>query len=187
MASLHYESKGQRFDSSRARHRGQGGGPTPLPATIVMSADADDAGCMALALEEARQAESDGEVPIGALVVLDGRIVGRGRNQVIAASDPTAHAEILALREAAAALGNYRLTGATLYVTLEPCAMCCGAAVNARVGRVVYGAADPKAGAAESLYRLLEDRRLNHRAMVTGGVLQQECGALLSEFFRKRR
>jgi len=142
---------------------------------------------MALALAEARRAESDGEVPIGALVVLDGRVVGRGRNQVIAASDPTAHAEILALREAAAALGNYRLTGATLYVTLEPCAMCCGAAVNARVGRVVYGAADPKAGAAQSLYRLLEDRRLNHRASVTGGVLQRECGAILGEFFQKRR
>jgi tRNA(adenine34) deaminase len=184
---LDYESKGQRFDSSRARHRGQGGGPTPLPTTIVTSADADDTQCMALALEEARRAESEGEVPIGALVVLDGRIVGRGRNQVIAASDPTAHAEILALREAAAALGNYRLTGATLYVTLEPCVMCCGAAVNARVARVVYGAADPKAGAAQSLYRLLEDRRLNHRATVTGGVLQQECGAILSEFFQKRR
>jgi len=142
---------------------------------------------MALALEEARRAESDGEVPIGALMVLDGRIVGRGRNQVIAASDPTAHAEILALREAAAALGNYRLTGSTLYVTLEPCAMCCGAAVNARVARVVFGAADPKAGAAQSLYRLLEDTRLNHRAMVTGGVLQSECSGILREFFEKRR
>ena len=142
---------------------------------------------MALALQEARRAESDGEVPIGALVVLDGRIVGRGRNQVIAASDPTAHAEILALREAAAALGNYRLTGSTLYVTLEPCAMCCGAAVNARVARVVFGAADPKAGAAQSLYRLLEDPRLNHRAIVTGGLLQSECGGILREFFEKRR
>ena len=142
---------------------------------------------MALALQEARRAESDGEVPIGALVVLDGRIVGRGRNQVIAASDPTAHAEILALREAAAALGNYRLTGSMLYVTLEPCAMCCGAAVNARVARVVFGAADPKAGAAQSLYRLLEDPRLNHQAMLTGGVLQSECGGILREFFEKRR
>ena len=142
---------------------------------------------MALALQEARRAESDGEVPIGALVVLDGRIVGRGRNQVIAASDPTAHAEILALREAAATLGNYRLTGSTLYVTLEPCAMCCGAAVNARVARVVFGAADPKAGAAQSLYQLLEDPRLNHRAIVTGGVLQSECGGILREFFEKKR
>jgi len=153
----------------------------------VTSQAADDTGWMALALQEARRAESDGEVPIGALVVLDGRIVGRGRNQVIAASDPTAHAEILALREAAAALGNYRLTGSTLYVTLEPCAMCCGAAVNARVARVVFGAADPKAGAAQSLYRLLEDPRLNHRAIVTGGLLQSECGGILREFFEKRR
>jgi len=152
-----------------------------------MSADADDARYMALALAEARRAEDEGEVPVGAVVVMDGRVVGRGRNRVIAASDPTAHAEILALREAAAASGNYRLTGAALYATLEPCAMCCGAAVNARVARVVYGAADPKAGAAESLYRLLEDARLNHRAAVSAGVLKQECGALLSEFFQKRR
>ena len=152
-----------------------------------MSADADDARFMALALAEARRAEDDGEVPVGAVVVVDGQVVGRGRNQVIAASDPTAHAEILALREAAAASGNYRLTGAALYATLEPCAMCCGAAVNARVARVIYGAADPKAGAAESLYRLLEDARLNHRAEVSAGVLEQECGALLVNFFQKRR
>lgn len=185
--ALDYESKGQRFDSSRARHRGQGGGPTPLPTTIVTSAAADDAGCMALALEEARRAESDGEVPIGALVVLDGRIVGRGRNQVIAASDPTAHAEILALREAAAALGNYRLTGATLYVTLEPCAMCCGAALQARIARVVFGARDPKAGAVESLHRLLDDARLNHRVSAVGGVLAAESAALLRGFFDTRR
>lgn len=148
---------------------------------------AEDARCMVLALDEARRAESEGEVPIGAVVVLDGRIIGRGRNQVIAHSDPTAHAEMLALREAAAAVGNYRLTGAALYATLEPCSMCCGAAVNARVARVVYGAADPKAGAAESLYRLLEDTRLNHRAVVSAGVLGQECGAILSEFFQKKR
>ena len=156
--------------------------------TSVMKVDtAEDEQCMALALEEARRAESEGEVPIGAVVVLDGRIIGRGRNQVIAHSDPTAHAEILALREAAAALGNYRLTGAALYATLEPCSMCCGAAVNARVARVIYGAADPKAGAAQSLYRLLEDTRLNHRAIVSAGVLHQECGAILSAFFQKKR
>ena len=148
---------------------------------------AEDARCMALALDEARRAEAEGEVPIGAVVVLDGRIIGRGRNQVIAHSDPTAHAEMLALREAAAAVGNYRLTGAALYATLEPCSMCCGAAVNARVARVIYGAADPKAGAAQSLYRLLEDTRLNHRAVVSAGVLRQECGAILSEFFQKKR
>jgi tRNA(adenine34) deaminase len=156
--------------------------------TSVMKEDtAEDARCMALALDEARRAESEGEVPIGAVVVLDGRIIGRGRNQVIAHSDPTAHAEMLALREAAAAVGNYRLTGAALYATLEPCSMCCGAAVNARVARVVYGAADPKAGAAQSLYRLLEDTRVNHRAVVSAGVLSQECGAILSEFFQKKR
>ena len=156
--------------------------------TSVMNVDtAEDARCMTLALEEARRAESEGEVPIGAVVVLDGRIIGRGRNRVIADSDPTAHAEILALREAAAAMGNYRLTGAALYATLEPCSMCCGAAVNARVARVIYGAADPKAGAAQSLYRLLEDGRLNHRAAVSAGVLGQACGAILSEFFQKRR
>jgi tRNA(adenine34) deaminase len=142
---------------------------------------------MGLALEEARRAESEGEVPVGAVVVLDGQLIGRGRNRVIANLDPTAHAEILALREAAAAVGNYRLIGATLYATLEPCAMCCGAAVNARVGRVVYGATDPKAGAAHSLYQLLEDMRLNHRAAVSAGVLGVECGALLSGFFQKRR
>jgi tRNA(adenine34) deaminase len=156
--------------------------------TSGMNADtAEDARCMALALQEARRAESEGEVPIGAVVALDGRIIGRGRNRVIADSDPTAHAEILALREAATEMGNYRLTGAALYVTLEPCPMCCGAAVNARVARVIYGAADPKAGAAQSLYRLLEDRRLNHRAAVRAGVLGAECGAILSEFFQKRR
>jgi len=156
--------------------------------TSVMNVDtAEDARYMALALEEARRAESEGEVPIGAVVLLDGRIIGRGRNRVIADSDPTAHAEMLALREAATEMGNYRLTGAALYVTLEPCPMCCGAAVNARVARVIYGATDPKAGAAQSLYRLLEDRRLNHRAAVTAGVLGEECGAILSEFFHKRR
>jgi tRNA(adenine34) deaminase len=156
--------------------------------TSVTNVDtAEDERCMALALEEARRAESEGEVPIGAVVVLDGRIIGRGRNRVIASSDPTAHAEILALREAGAGMGNYRLTGAALYATLEPCLMCCGAAVNARVARVIYGAVDPKAGAAQSLYRLLEDERLNHRAAVSAGVLGRECGAILSGFFQKRR
>jgi len=156
--------------------------------TSVMSVDTvEDTRCMGLALEEARRAESEGEVPVGAVVVLDGRVIGRGRNRVIAAADPTAHAEILALREAAAAVGNYRLTGAALYSTLEPCPMCCGAAVNARVARVVFGALDPKAGAAQSLYRLLDDTRLNHRAAVSAGVLGEECGAILSEFFQKKR
>ena len=142
---------------------------------------------MALALEEARGALAEGEVPVGAIVVLDGRVIGRGHNRVIADSDPTAHAEIVALREAAREVGNYRLTGACLYTTVEPCPMCCGAALQARMARVVYGAADPKAGAARTLYRLLDDARLNHRVTVVAGVGGVECGALLSEFFQKKR
>ena len=139
------------------------------------------------ALEEARRGGLAGEVPIGAVVVLDGAIVGRGHNEPIARSDPTAHAEIVALREAAQATGNYRLVGATLYVTVEPCAMCCGAALQARVARVVYGAPDPKAGAVRSLHRLLDDERLNHRTAVGGEVLAGESAALLRGFFETRR
>jgi tRNA(adenine34) deaminase len=146
-----------------------------------------DADFMGLALDEARCAAAEGEVPVGAVVVMDGRVIGRGHNRLIAATDPTAHAEILALREAAAAVGNYRLPGAILYATVEPCPMCCGAALQARLARVVFGAPDPKAGAARSLYRLLEDPRLNHEAIVVGGVRSAECAALLSEFFRARR
>jgi len=147
----------------------------------------DDEEFMGLALEEARCAAADGEVPIGAVVVLDGRVIGRGHNRPIGAADPTAHAEILALREAAGEIKNYRLPRAVLYVTVEPCPMCCGAALQARLARVVYGAPDPKAGAARSLYRLLEDSRLNHEATVTGGVRSEECAALITEFFRARR
>ena len=146
-----------------------------------------DARFMAEAIDEARRAAAAGEVPVGAVVVLAGAVIGRGRNQPIALADPTAHAEVLALREAARRLGNYRLPEATLYATVEPCAMCCGAAVHARVARVVYGAADPKGGAAASLYRLLDDGRLNHRASVSGGVRGEECAALLREFFEARR
>ena len=186
-----YESEGQRFDSSRAHHRGQGGGvAVPLPMTNVAgvkTAEAEDERCMGLALEEARRAEAGGEVPVGAVVMLEGRVIGRGHNRVIAESDPTAHAEIVALRDAAKAAANYRLTGAQLFSTVEPCPMCCGAAVNARVARVVYGAADPKAGAARTLYRLLDDVRLNHQVAVVAGVRGVECGALLSEFFQKKR
>jgi len=139
------------------------------------------------ALAEARRGMAAGEVPVGAVVVIGGAIVARAHNAPVALADPTAHAEVLALRAAAAGAGNYRLTEATLYATLEPCAMCCGAALQARVARVVYGAPDPKAGAVESLYRLLDDRRLNHRVAATGGVLARECGGLLSEFFDTRR
>jgi len=162
----------------------------PLPMTNVAgmdTAEAEDARRMGLALEEARRAEAAGEVPVGAVVVLDGRVIGRGHNRVIAASDPTAHAEIVALRDAAKAVSNYRLAGAELYTTVEPCPMCCGAALNARIARVVYGAADPKAGAARTLYRLLDDARLNHQVAVVAGVRNAECGALLSGFFQKKR
>ena len=151
------------------------------------SPEGDDGAFMGLALEEARRAGAAGEVPVGAAVVIDGRVVSRGHNMPIALSDPTAHAEVVALRRAATAAGNYRLPGAVLYTTVEPCPMCCGAALHARVARVVYGAADPKAGAAASLYRLLDDPRLNHRVLVTGGVRSQECAALLRDFFESRR
>jgi len=139
------------------------------------------------ALAEARRAEAAGEVPIGAVVVIEGEVVARGFNHPIGAVDPTAHAEIVALREAAARVGNYRLTGAALYVTVEPCLMCVGAAVHARVRRVVYGAAEPKAGALGSAVDALAVPGLNHRFAVMGGVLAEDCGALLQAFFRARR
>ena len=146
-----------------------------------------DTAFMEQALTLAGRAGELGEIPVGAIAVREGLVVGRGYNRREVDKDPFAHAELIALRQAAANLDAWRLVNVVLYVTLEPCAMCCGAAVSARLARVVYGAADPKAGAAQSLYRLLDDRRLNHRAMVTAGVLQQECGAILSEFFQRRR
>ncbi|MCK9388635.1 MAG: tRNA adenosine(34) deaminase TadA [Sulfuritalea sp.] len=142
---------------------------------------------MGLALDLAREAGAIGEVPVGALIVMDGEVVGRGFNQPIGRHDPTAHAEIMALRDAATRLGNYRLPGCTLYVTLEPCAMCAGAIMHARVDRVVYGARDPKTGAAGSVIDLFGESRLNHHTAVVGGVLAEECGSLLSEFFAARR
>jgi tRNA(adenine34) deaminase len=142
---------------------------------------------MRAALDEARRAESLGEVPVGAVVAIDEAIVARGFNQPIAAHDPTAHAEIVALRAAAQAVGNYRLTGATLCVTVEPCLMCIGALVHARVGTVVYGAAEPKTGALVSTVRALEIPGLNHRFAVVGGVLEEECRAVLQAFFKGRR
>lgn len=142
---------------------------------------------MGAALEEARAAAAAGEVPIGAVAVLGGQIIGRGQNRVLRDQDPTAHAEIVAMRAAAAAIGNYRLLDCELYVTLEPCAMCAGAMIHARLGRLVYGAADPKAGAAGSVLEVLNHPRLNHKMAVTTGVLAQECGDLLREFFRERR
>ncbi|HYB90686.1 MAG TPA: tRNA adenosine(34) deaminase TadA [Candidatus Binataceae bacterium] len=148
---------------------------------------ADDENFMARAIARARAGAAGGEVPVGAIAVSEGRVVGAGYNQPIGMNDPTAHAEILAMREAAHALGAYRLTGVTLYVTLEPCVMCVGAMVNARIGRLVYGARDPKAGALGSVYDIGRDGRLNHRIEVTGGVMEAECAELLREFFRSRR
>ncbi len=148
---------------------------------------ATDAHWMGEALALARAAAARHEVPVGAIVVRDGVLVGRGGNAPIAGSDPTAHAEIAALRDAAQALGNYRLPGSTLYVTLEPCAMCAGAIFHARIARVVFGARDPKSGVCGSVLDLFAEPRLNHHATVTGGVRAQECGALLSEFFAARR
>jgi len=143
---------------------------------------------MRLALRQAELAEKAGDVPVGAILVApDGRILARGRNRREARTDPTAHAEILALRAAAKKLGTWHLELATLYVTLEPCAMCAGAAVNARLGRLVFGAADPKAGFAGSLGNIAADARLNHRVANEGGVLAEECGEILKAFFRSRR
>jgi tRNA(adenine34) deaminase len=147
----------------------------------------DDTEFMRRALVLARYAQDAGEVPIGAVVVHNGEIVGEGWNQPIRAHDPSAHAEIVALRAAAARLRNYRLTGTTLYVTLEPCAMCAGAIVQARVARVVFGAPDPKAGAGGSVFNLLGSEKLNHRAETVSGVLSEECGDVLRRFFRERR
>ena len=141
---------------------------------------------MESALAQARLALAAGEVPIGAVVVAGGRVIGEGFNQPIAATDPTAHAEIVALRRAAIATGNYRLVGCTLYVTVEPCLMCVGAAFNARIDRLVYGADEPKFGAVRSVMRA-EDLRLNHRFEVVAGVREEECRALMVEFFRARR
>lgn len=146
-----------------------------------------DAAWMRHALSLARRAQAEGEVPVGAAIVLQGRLVGEGWNRPISEQDPTAHAEVLALREAARRIGNYRLIGATLYVTLEPCVMCAGAIVHARLARVVYGAADPKGGAAGSVFQLLGSERLNHRVDAQGGVLAEDCGRLLRGFFEQRR
>lgn len=142
---------------------------------------------MAEALRLAEHAARAGDVPVGAVVVRGEEAVGRGENRTVRDQDPTAHAELVAMRAAAAALGSWRLDDCTLYVTLEPCPMCAGGIVLARIPRVVYGAADPKAGAAHTLYRLLDDTRLNHRADVVAGVLGDRCGQILSQFFARKR
>jgi tRNA(adenine34) deaminase len=153
-----------------------------------LSDHAGDEAFMLQALSLAERAAAEDEVPVGAVLVIDGEVVGEGWNRPIAIQDPTAHAEIMALRDAAARLGNYRLCDSTLYVTLEPCPMCAGAIVHARVARVVYAAADPKGGAAGSVFDLLPtDERFNHRVSVDGGVLQERSSEMLKDFFRHRR
>ena len=142
---------------------------------------------MRAALAQAFEAERRGEVPVGAVVVVDGEIAGAGFNEPIGTNDPTAHAEIVALRRAASERGNYRLTGATLYVTIEPCQMCVGAMIHARIGRLVYGTSEPKAGAIESAMRAHEHPSLNHRMIARGGVLEADCRELLQRFFQQRR
>ena len=142
---------------------------------------------MAMALDLANEAAAIGEVPVGALIVRDGEIIGRGHNRMISKNDPTAHAEINALRDAAQNVGNYRLVDCALYVTLEPCAMCAGAIMHARIERVIFGAADPKTGACGSVVDLFSEARLNHHAEVTGGILNEECAQQLKQFFAARR
>lgn len=142
---------------------------------------------MQMALSLAEEAAQNGEVPVGAIVVKDGVIIGRGSNAPITEHDPSAHAEIQAMRDAAKYLGNYRLVDCTLYVTLEPCAMCAGAIQHARIARLVFGASDPKTGACGSVINLMAEERLNHHTEVTGGILATECGSLLSQFFAGRR
>lgn len=154
---------------------------------LQLVASAEDKKWMSEALALAREAEKTGEVPVGAVVVRDGEIIGRGANRSLADHDPTGHAEMLALRQAGHALKNYRLEGCELFVTIEPCAMCAGALVHARVGRLIYGADDPKAGAVHSALQVVNHPQLNHKMQVTGGVLGQECSELLQSFFRARR
>jgi tRNA(adenine34) deaminase len=139
------------------------------------------------AIEEARKAQDLGEVPVGAVVILDGQVIGRGHNLPIKTHDPSAHAEIMALRNAGLSNRNYRLPGATIYITLEPCAMCVGAILHARLSRVVYGAPDPKTGAATSVLNLFDEKFLNHQTKVDGGVLSESCSALLKDFFKAKR
>lgn len=161
--------------------------PNPQESTASSTPDGSDLHWMSLALAEAAQAAAEDEVPIGAIVVRAGQVLGSAHNQREQLRDPTAHAEMIAITQAAMAIDSWRLEDCTLYVTLEPCPMCAGAIVQARIKRVVYGADDPKAGAVRSLYQLLEDTRLNHRVEVTSGIMAEDCGRVLTEFFQKKR
>jgi tRNA(adenine34) deaminase len=155
--------------------------------TTVNMPSGDDAAWMELALEQAALAAAAGEVPVGALVIKDGEVLGRGHNRNLLDDDPTAHAEIVAMRQAAARLGNHRLTGCTMVATIEPCAMCAGALIHARIARLVYGASDPKTGAAGSVLQVINHPGLNHRMEVTAGVLAEKCSVVLQDFFRQKR
>jgi tRNA(adenine34) deaminase len=152
-----------------------------------VASSAEDAALMREAIAEASRAGAKAEVPVGAVVVLEGKIIGRGHNQPIASKDPTAHAEIVAIRKAAGAIGAYRLPGAVLYVTLEPCVMCVGAVIHARIASIKYGARDEKAGALGSVYDIGRDGQLNHRIEVIGGIMEEECASMLRDFFKQRR
>ncbi len=158
-----------------------------MPQNTVSKLLPDDFSWMELALEEARAAARKGEVPVGAVVIKEGQVIGRGHNLNLQQIDPTAHAEVVAMRQAAAKVGNHRLLGCTLYATIEPCAMCAGAMVHARLSRLVFGAFDPKAGAAGSVLEVLNHPRLNHTMEVTSGVLADECSAILKSFFAEKR
>lgn len=161
--------------------------PPPESSRLLLEKNLNDSFWMKFALAEARQAQRTNEVPIGAVVVLEDRLIGYGHNQPIGRCDPTAHAEIIALRQAAARVGNYRLTNATMYVTIEPCAMCAGALVNARIRRLVFGATEPRQGAVNSVFQICTNSSLNHQVEVTAGVEEAECKALMQAFFKARR
>ena len=162
-------------------------GSNPTPSAMLGHLVSDDAAAMALALQQASLARGHDDVPVGAIIVRHGVVIAARHNERELTGDPTAHAEVLAIRDAAEHIGHWRLEHCTLYVTLEPCTMCAGALVNSRVPRVVYGASDPKAGAGGSVYNVLADARLNHRCDITSGPMQHECGTILREFFAKRR
>jgi len=165
----------------------QGNKESIVSADLIQDLDSLDRFFMGFALEEARMANADDEVPIGAVVVIDKQIVGSGHNQPIRLNDPTGHAELLAIRAAAQRIGNYRLTDSTLYVTIEPCAMCAGAIVNARIKRLVYGATESRAGAVESVFQICTSSSLNHRLEVTSGVRAEQCRELMQAFFKNKR
>jgi tRNA(adenine34) deaminase len=179
--------KKSKMNSGQTAPGDRGAGSGPLSEEGETAPAAGDEKWMRVALAEAALGAGEGEVPVGAVIVRGGQLLARAHNRPIALNDPAAHAEVLAIRQAAAAAGNYRLVGTTLYVTIEPCLMCAGAILQARIGRVVFGAADPKGGAVVSLYRLFEDGRLNHAVAVSQGTLAEACTEILSGFFREKR